>query len=365
MLRITYQGNGFAISAWPEEIVGPQPPVWGMAGSSCMPRVVLDSSDGLGKARIENFRARVHYWMVSETEPVFGISMGRHPDQGDDRIYPVHPSRYSLNVVTAGFSDRCMPGAYTVAPDAFTWSMAIDSHDIWIEGGFKDCNLGWVVFADRIDPYTLRQDHNPEAIETIWHPDWPIWCTELRIHRNSNPVKMPRHWWIPPLRCPTMYRKGPNEVNTPYDMIPCEVPMCMVNADAPVEGIVCRHMSARIGKRRANRESKWEAGIHAPVSLIVHNYIPGRQRVRVAIEASAGVDDHAIAAWPRRTGDVGRRVAIPGSQPLNVELYGLAGQEYCAICESFEWSHRHASSGDEEEAAGGDGGVGGDRPGDL
>ena len=138
-----------------------------------MPRVVLNS-DGLGKARIENFRARVHYWMVSETEPVFGISMGRHPDEGDDRILPIHPSRYSLNVVTSGISDRCMPGANSAFPDEFTWTMAIDSREIWIEGGFKDCNLGWVVFADRIEPYTLRQDHNPEANETIWHPDWPI-----------------------------------------------------------------------------------------------------------------------------------------------------------------------------------------------
>ena len=367
-LRVSYTGEGYQIADWPGDS---DDLVWS-------PLVEMRYADTTTPVRA--YRMRMHYWMVSPTEAVFGLSMGRSPAREDPRLYPVHPCRYSISVVPhAAGSYLTQPRHYPGSEGSFAWLISLDGDQIAIDGGFWGERQQWVVFADKIEPYTVVQAHNPEAVETLWHPDWPVWGPEETVARCYRPMKLPKYWWIPPLQCPTICRDGYDEIVTPQDIVPCGTPMCMVNSDHPVNGIRCVHGCAERmtpeGKRGS--EAVWTAGVHAPVTLLLA-MTENRRYTRykgatVEVAAAAGVDDNALAAWPRLKGTVGRRVAISSSQPLYVNLFRRPGQELCSTCGTFEWFDAgrcrvcwtHASAGEKAQAAGGGGGVGGDRLGGL
>jgi hypothetical protein len=52
----------------------------------------------------------------------------------------------------------------------------LDCVGFQLEGGYLDPSRDrWMVWADRIEPYTVSHWFNPEATPTVWHPDWPVW----------------------------------------------------------------------------------------------------------------------------------------------------------------------------------------------
>lgn len=269
---------------------------------------------------LDQMQLRMHYWL-NGGKRVFGLSMGRRRERGDEHIYPVHPSRYCIDLAEEDERSArhgTVPGGYV----GFMWQVILDGVSFRLEGGYKDLVQDrWMVWADQIEPYTVNHWYNPEATPTVWHPDWPVWGWGLtRLDRRHRPQKAPTPYWIPPVHCRSARGRGE--------------PYCAVISNYPVEGIHCRH----VAENKEGCRSSWENATHAPVDLIFcrHREYP----VKVAPVWTG--PDGATSSWPRGPGSyVGIRVRIPANQP------------------------QHAEALEEEQQASGGGGGGGDGAGDL
>ncbi len=86
--------------------------------------------------------------------------MGRRADREDDCIYPVHPSRYCIDL---GEDERSaqhgtLPGGHV----GFMWQVVLDGVGFLLEGGYLDpLRNRWMVWADWIEPYTVNHWYNP------------------------------------------------------------------------------------------------------------------------------------------------------------------------------------------------------------
>jgi hypothetical protein len=178
-----------------------------------------------------------------------------------------------------------------------------------------------MVWADRIDPYTVNHWYNPEATPTVWHPDWPVWGRGLtQLDQRYRPKEAPTHYWTPPVHCPSARGRGE--------------PYCAVNANYPVEGIHCRH----IAENKDGYMSRWENATHAPVDLTFRR----RTEYPVSVAPAATGPEGATSSWPRSVlTTVGIRVRIPANQA------------------------QHAEALEEEQQASGGGGGRGDGAGNL
>ncbi len=87
----------YSVLNWPMRPIGAEPARWGLPGSSRLPRIYADFDEEAMGINLSQMRIRMHYWL-SERKRVFGLSMGRRADRGDDHIYPVHPSRYCIDL---------------------------------------------------------------------------------------------------------------------------------------------------------------------------------------------------------------------------------------------------------------------------
>ena len=310
----------YSVLNWPVRPIGAEPVRWGLQGSSRLPRMYANFDEKAMGINLGQMRLRMHYWLC-EGRRVFGLSMGRRADRGDAHIYPVHPSRYCIDL---GEEDErtaqhgTLPGGHV----GFMWQVVLDGVSFLLEGGYWDPVLQrWMVWADQIDPYTANHWYNPEATPTLWHPDWPVWGRGLtQLDRQYRPEMAPTHYWIPPVHCLSVGSRG--DAND------------AVNAVYPVEGIHCRHAVLRTG----SRVTRWKNATHAPVDLIFRRH----REYPVSVVAAATGPEGAASSWPRsvRT-SVGICVQIPANQP------------------------QHAEALEEEQQASGGGGGRGNGAGDL
>ena len=313
----------YSVLNWPAQLTGAEPEFWGLPGSSMVPRIYADFDEEVMGINLGRMNLRMHYWL-SNGKRVFGLSMGRQREYCPNIIYPVHPCRYCIDLAEEDERSArhgTLPGGYV----GFMWHVILDGVSFRLEGGYKDLVQDrWMVWADRIEPYTVNHWYNPEATPTVWHPDWPVWGRGLtRLDRRYRPRKAPTHYWIPPVHC--LSARGRGE------------PYCAVESNYPVEGIHCRHIAENIDGYR----SSWENGTHAPVGLTFRR--DREYQVSVAATWTGPDGPGATPSWPRSVSTtVGIRVRIPANQPQHA-------------WEALE----------EEQQASGGGGGGGDGAGDL
>jgi hypothetical protein len=157
----------------------------------------------------------------------------------------------------------------------------------------------WMVWADRIEPYTVNHWYHPWATPTEWHPDWPVWGRGLtQLVQRCRPQVAPTHYWIPPVYCPSARGRGE--------------PYCAVNANYPVAGIHCRHVAGNEDGYR----SRWENGTHAPVFLQFRSMI----EYPVLMGAASTGPEGTVSSWPRPDfSTLGIRVRILANQPQHAE----------------------------------------------
>ena len=160
----------YSVLNWPTQLTGAEPEFWGLPGSSMVPRLYADFDEEALGINLGQMKLRMHYWL-NNGKRVFGLSMGR---RRHDYTYPVHPSRYCIDLAEEDERSArhgTVPGGYV----GFMWHVILDGVSFRLEGGYKDLVQDrWMVWADRIEPYTVNHWYNPEATPTVWHPDWPV-----------------------------------------------------------------------------------------------------------------------------------------------------------------------------------------------
>jgi hypothetical protein len=321
-IKARFEPLEYSVLNWPARPIGAEPELWGLPGSSMVPRIYADFDEEVMGINLGRMNIRMHYWLSNGTR-VFGLSMGRQWEYCPDIIYPVHPCRYCIELAEEDERSArhgTLPGGYV----SFMWHVILDGVSFRLEGGYKDLVQDrWMVWADRIEPYTVNHWYNPEATPTVWHPDWPVWGWGLtRLDRRYRPSKAPTHYWIPPVHCRSARGRGE--------------PYCAVKSNYSVAGIHCRH----IAENKEGYRSSWEDGTHAPVDLTFRR--DREHPVRVAAAWTGPEGRGETSSWPRSvTTTVGIRTRIPADQP------------------------QHAEAFKEEQQASGSGGGRGDGAGDL
>ena len=121
----------YSVLNWPTRPIGAGPACWGLPGSSRLPRTYSIFDKKAMGINLGRMRIRMHYWL-SERKRVFGLSMGRRADRGDDHIYPVHPSRYCMDLGEDERSARhgTLPGGHV----GFMWQVVLDGVSFLLEG---------------------------------------------------------------------------------------------------------------------------------------------------------------------------------------------------------------------------------------
>ncbi len=111
-----------------------EPASWGLPGLSRQPRIYADFDEAAMGINLSQMRIRMHYWL-SQGPRVFGVSMGLRADREDDRIYPVHPSRYCINLCEDERSAlHCtLPGGHV----GFMWQVVLDGVGFLLEAQWR------------------------------------------------------------------------------------------------------------------------------------------------------------------------------------------------------------------------------------
>jgi|LakMenE18May11ns_1017448.scaffolds.fasta_scaffold9879909_2 hypothetical protein len=121
----------------------------------------------------EQYRLRMGWWWLTPGQRVFGLVMGRHPACGDQTLYHVPPSRYTLSTVD-----------WFQGPDRgsktrfFDWLIELDGIGVDIRGGrYGVTRREWHVFSEEVAPYV--SGGQAAAAVMAFHPDSPVWGVDV------------------------------------------------------------------------------------------------------------------------------------------------------------------------------------------
>ena len=121
----------------------------------------------------EQYRLRMGWWWLTPGQRVFGLVMGRHPACGDQTLYHVPPSRYTLSTVD-----------WFQGPDRgsktrfFDWLIELDGIGVDIRGGrYGVTRREWHVLGEEVAPYV--SGGQAAAAVMAFHPDSPVWGVDV------------------------------------------------------------------------------------------------------------------------------------------------------------------------------------------
>lgn len=255
---------------------------------------------------LAELRPRMQWWYLAPGVRVFTLALGRAAVLGDDQVYPVHPSRYTIATEDKRVSNAQVQFTHPAGGNlGFDWLISLDGLRFRLDGGCRKVDMvawgaaydraprksiyttgHWELYAEEREPW-VQAAHGREQ-PTVFHPDIPVWGpgSKVAAHFKREP---PVLWYIPPVACPGLGQCYGGEAG----------------------GTACDHAYT------IQSEGAAAYGRHAPVALDVPQ-TSGRT-LFAGCRAHAIGTSHEGTTWQRGAEDEGFYVPVPRVQHFYTE----------------------------------------------